>query len=227
MISAISKTKLSRKQLDLLTCVGTWGYLTTREIALLVWPEITPKAAVKSAQLATLELKKEGLLLARELRICGVTKAYVLTRRGAQALNDELLQLAFTAGYSIEINRQVLRKPVVDLAHKWVAAKGLGAVGARGLARNVWELGVYKGLDGLLIDPDGLTPAFGILLVRYYDTATSDRIIKLVKRLPVPLLLAASEDRAKQLAALVKVRAKAAPAHEEHLLWNKPEGLLC
>lgn len=223
----ISAKTLPQKQLEILKCVGTWGYLTTREIALLVWPSITLKAALQSAQLATVELRKEGLLLARELRISGVTKAYVLTRRGARTLNDELLQLVFTDGYAIEINRQTLRSPVVQLAHKWVAAKGLGAVGARGLAHNAWELGVFKGLDALLIDPEAMTPAFGILLVRYYDHVTSDRIIKLCSKLPVPLLLAASEDRAKQLAALVKVRAKAAPAHEDHLQWNKPEGLLC
>ena len=78
----------------------------------------------------------------------------------------------------------------------------------------------------MLIDPDSLTPAFGILLVRHYDEATVKRV-KAVSNLAVPVLLAASDEHLNRRDALIRVRAAVSPDHEEHLQHNKPHGITC
>ena len=221
-----SKPRLPEKQLVILTNVGTWGYLTTREIALLGWPTITPKAALKAAQLATTDLRKDGLLLTRTLPLHGRTSVFVLTQKGADVLNNELLQLAFTAGYDLEISRQHMRSPVLAMAATWVREKGLMAVGQRGLAHDLHGLRGFKSLDGLLVDPDTMSPAFGILLVRGFDKQTVERVKK-ASRLSVPCLIAGADYDRKCIETLIKVRAATAPDNEDHLQWNKPAGLLC
>ncbi|MDD5336210.1 MAG: hypothetical protein PHS32_20940 [Rhodoferax sp.] len=218
--------KLTKKQLDVLTSVGTFGYLTTREIAQLCWPQAAPKAALKAAQEVVTDLRTDRLLLTRQLRVNGLTHAYVLTSRSAELLNDAHLQIAFSAGYNLATDRQVMRQPVLDLAHAWAKAKGLGAVGPRGLAADAWGLGAFAGLDVLLVDPDNMTPAFGVMLVRGFDVQTVERLKRDCK-LSVPILLAGRDYDQRRIEALVKVRAWAAPFNEEVLQLNKPEGLLC
>lgn len=217
--------QLQQKHLFALTLVGTWGYLTTRELALLCWPQITPKAALKAAQLACKSLEADGYLLARDLDIANAGKAYVLTHKAARFLCDHWTSLAFRDGYDLQLNRQQMRRPVIDLAHVWAKEKSLYAVGPRGLAADVWGLGAFKSLDALLVDPDALSPAFGILLVRTYDPQTVARV-KAACRLPVPVMLAGAEAHARAVDALAKVRAEVAPEHDEHLLFNLPGGTL-
>ena len=217
---------LTAKQLNTLVLVGTFGYLTTRELAMLNWAHITPKAALKAAQIATTQLRERGLLYPRPLPYNGITNAFVLTGKGASLLNDEFLQLSFTDGYDLEMNRLHMRTPVIELAHVYAREKGLGVVGARGLNREVFCMEGFKGLDAMLIDPDSLTPAFGILLVRHYDEATVKRV-KAVSNLAVPVLLAASNEHLNRRDALIRVRAAVSPDHEEHLQHNKPQGITC
>jgi hypothetical protein len=222
----MSTTAIPEKHAAALTAIGSFGYLATRELALLLHATITPKAALKAAQLTTKQLERAGLVLARDVPVHGETKCYVLTRAGARLLNDLYVTLAFHDGYDLTVHNMLARRPVIELAYEYAKAKSLAAVGPRALQNDFGGLGNFRELDALLVDPDAAAPAFGIMLVRHYDKATIERVKKACK-LPVPTLLAAPSHREKHLQALIKVRAQTAPAHEEHLRFNKPDGLVC
>jgi len=61
--------KLTDQQLSILTLVGTFGYLATRDIGRMAWPAHPAKSAHVMAQDNASKLAKTGYLLARDMRL--------------------------------------------------------------------------------------------------------------------------------------------------------------
>ena len=217
---------LSKRQVQTLTTVATFGYLTTREIAKLVAPGITPKAALKAAQLTTTELCKEGMLLQRaSKRNCGAA-AFVVTRKGADYLNAWYICTDFQHGYDLDVTRQIIRGPVIDLCHELAKTLDLATVGPKGLGGFLGGYGAINGVDAILIDPNSMLPVFRVYLAREYTEAVTARVRKLAHGL-IPLLLAGSPGAVDKLEALIRARASAAPELERVIAAKLPLGLEC
>ena len=237
----------SEKQLGVLALVGTFGYLSTRDIAKLNWPQYEAHSAHVMAQEAASKLAKEGYLLARDPRIqpgmkhvpvakSGVTKAYVLTKKGAEVLNDLFadsfietpapadgkLLLWFTAGYNLSMKDYITRAPLIDLLHEMMAGDpSLNAVGKRGAARNVLGLQHVSHFDAVLVDGHGQF-VFGVYLAHQNTAQASVDVTELIRG-PHPFLLAAESP--KRLALLQKWRAERGPNVDAYVWSRLPAGV--
>ena len=237
----------SEKQLGVLALIGTFGYLSTREIAKLNWPQNEAHSAHSMAQDAVSKLAKAGLVLAKDPREqpgmksaplpkSGVTKAYILTKRGAEILNDTFvdefietpapadgkLLLWFAANYKVSMADHVTRAPLIDLLHEMMSSDPtLHAIGKRGASRNVLGLQHVSHFDAVLVD-DQCQFVFGVYLAHQNTAQASDDVTKLIRG-PHPFLLAA--DSPKRLAVLQKWRAERGPKVDAHV-WSKlPAGV--
>jgi hypothetical protein len=146
---------------------------------------------------------------------------YVLTHKGARFLCNHFVELTFKASYEVETGSYLTRRPVMELAHAFARERGLLAIGARGLGHGVFELTDFPGLDALLVDPDGLTPAFGLVHVHTYFPTEVERVKRLLT-LPVPILFAGGSRNPRVVAALAKLRSERAPADQDMVDANRP-----
>lgn len=222
--------KLSRTNLKCLRLVGTFGFLPTRELAMLAWPHLSAESALASAQTATMTLRKAGLLLARSLYArhqdgaerkaakaeASGPLAFVLTSKAATYLNelslgawvedDDATMTWWADGYNLSLANHEHRRPLIDLLHEVMRVNGQGdllPVGGRGLKRGVSGLGRFEQFDAVLLKPD-LTLAYGCYLA-HHVTATAGQEVGQLAKGQYQFLIAAH--RPEQLAALRKVRA--------------------
>jgi hypothetical protein len=142
--------KLTEQQLAILTMVGTFGYLSTKDCARLGWPQSEAHSAHVMAQAMVSKLADGGLLLARDLRMpinptaeqrrtpppkTGVAKGYVLTKKAAEVLNDHYAEewcatdlpegaapmMWFADGYNLSLKDHAVRAPLIELCHQMLA----------------------------------------------------------------------------------------------------------
>ena len=208
-------------QLNVLTLVNNFGYLTTREVGILAYPLHPAPAAIKAAQKVVARLRAEGLLLARELPYDGLTNAYVLTRAAANMLCDHHLSMAFSHGYDITMNDIHVRRPMIELLGSLVGSMGLEPVGSRGLARNYLELGHLKRYDALLVNANG-EPVLGVANIHGYNAAAQKRISDLASR-QLPFVIATTNPM--RLERLVEARNKLSPTMAGELICTLPSGV--
>ena len=135
---------LTPQQLHILTLVGTFGYLSTRDVSKLAWPDSEAHSAHVMAQASLSRLADLGLVLARDLRErpaakreapppkTGIAKGYVLTKRGAEEMNNHWMAeywvhdlpedgdaaFWFADGYNLSLKDYVVRAPVIELCHQ-------------------------------------------------------------------------------------------------------------
>ena len=211
--------KISETQLRFLELVGTFGYLTSRELAELCWPNMSPRSAIVTAQTAGKKLSSLGLVFSRQLPVDNLSRCYVLTTRGADVLNDHYCgrwveldeatpQAWFTDGYNLSLMHQFTRRPVTLLAHQMAAALGLRAIGQRGLVRGFLGLRAYAEFEAVLVD-------------------ASDQVVPHVVRLArqsVPFLVASAQPL--QLQALRKWRDATSPLMALYVNGKLPAGVL-
>jgi len=257
--------KLTPQKLNILCLVGTWGYLSTRDISQLAWPSSSSRSAHVMAQVAASNLAKAGLLLARDLRHrqgtkkalkapvpkTGVAKAYVLTTRGAEILNEEWLSELVAAEFAPDANAAIpwfadgynlstydwnVRAPVIDLVQNLVAQwavrdpldplggawLSLRAVGPRGAARNYLGLAGWSHFDAVLVN-NRFEPVFGVYLAKPRTTNATTDIAKLAKK-NQPFLVAC--DRPARLANLVEWRARVGPRLDAEVRATLPNQIV-
>lgn len=238
---------LTDKQLAVLVLVGTFGYLSTRDLAKLNWPQNEAHSAHVMSQATASKLAKDGLLLARDMRLqpgmkrlpptkSGVAKAYVLTKKGAEALNDVYadafietpapadgqLMLWFADGYNLSMTDHVTRAPLIELLYQMMAGDPtLSAVGARGAARNFLGLRNVAHFDALLVDGQGKL-VFGVYLA-HQNTAKATADVTQLIRGEHAFLIAA--DTPKRLATMLKWRANKGPKVTEYVYNHLPIGI--
>jgi len=217
----------------ILTHIGTFGYLTTREVGMLTWHSITQKSALKSAQSWLTRLRKEGLVLARELPFSGVTHAYVLTRAGADMLIERYIDqyLAdesddglpwFAHGYDLSLNMAMPRHVLIELCSRLMAEANLVPVGQRGLVRGFLGKREYKHFDAALLSTDGQAK-FGVYLAAGFGTRDQERVKELSKA-GTPFLIVCQAEKGLQV--LSRVRARTNPAMAEYIQQELPAGIL-
>lgn len=258
--------RLTPQQLNILALCGSWGYLSTRDVAKLAWPNNQAHSAHVMAQstLSKLASGKEKYLLARDLRTppnseaahrdtpppkSGVAKGYVLTKRGAEVLNEHFEMdwcdyetpealgpmTWFADGYNLSLKDHHVRQPVIELCHQMLVATSdtvvdddgqklvttLRPIGPRGAARNYLGLHHVSHFDGVLVDAEGKF-VVGIYLANRLTSVDTKEIARLAAGDHAFLIAA---DRPKRLASLVKWRAETRPGMEEYLQGLLPTGL--
>ena len=224
---------LTETNLRFLELVGTFGYLATRELAELCWPNMSAASAIVTAQNAGKKLATSGFVLSRQLPVDNLSRCYVLTTRGADVLNDlycarwveldeDTPQVWFTDGYNLSLMHQFTRRPVTLLAHQMSAALGLRVIGQRGLARGFLGLRGYAEFEAVLLDASDK-----VVLAIYQahpSTATAtSHVIRHAKR-SVPFLVASSQPL--QLQALRKWRDSTSPLMAMYVNGKLPAGVL-
>ena len=209
-------------QLQLLTLVSNFGYLTTRELAILAFPLLSKESAIKAAQKSVTRLRADGLVLARELPYDGQTNAYVITRGAADQLCDHHCALWFSHGYDLQMNDLHARRPMVDLLGNLAGQMELEPVGSRGLAWDYQELKAFKVYDAVLVNANG-EPAFGVALFHGFNAAATKRIHALAAR-PLPFLIATTNEP--RLQRLIRDRREANPDMSDTLEMLLPTGVV-
>lgn len=209
-------------QLQLLALVNNFGFLTTREVAILAYPKHQPATAIKAAQKAVARLRADGLLLARALPYDGQTNAYVLTRAAADMLCDHHIALWFGHGYDLSMGDLHARRPLVELLGNLASQLDLEPVGARGIAKDYQELGHLKAYDAVLINANG-EPVVGFASIHGYNAAAQKRILSLCAR-PLPFLIATTNDM--RLERLIAARDKANSAMAGEIAMLLPPGVV-
>lgn len=243
---------LTQQQSKILTLIGTFGYLSTKNVAKLAWPHTLTPGATHSAhvmaQASLARLLDLGLVLARDLREpgamklkapppkTGVAKGYVLTKKGAEELNnlwevewcatdlaaDNNPMLWFADGYNLSLKDHFVRGPVIELCHQMMANWSrlddtdlLGqnflsvmAVGQRGASRNFLGLKDYAHFDAVLVT-NRFDYLFGIYLADPLTATATAKVTKLARDGDNFLI---AVDRPTRLPALSRWREKTAPA---------------
>ena len=247
-----SMRTLTQQQSKILTLVGTFSYLSTKDVAKLAWPHTVTAAAKHSAhvmaQASLARLLELGLVLARDLREqyapkrkapppkTGVAKGYVLTKKGAEELNNHWVSewcatdlatdnnpmLWFADGYNLSLKDHIVRAPVIDLCHQMMASWSrlddtdpLGqnflsamAVGQRGASRNFLGLKDYAHFDAVLVT-NRFDYLFGVYLADPLTATATAKVTKLAKKGDDFLI---AVDRPARLQVLTKWREETAPA---------------
>ncbi len=213
---------ITEHQLRQLAFVNNFGYCTTRELAILDYPNHPADAALKLAQKSMARLKAAGLVLPRALPYDGQTNAYVLTRGGADVLCDHHMALWFAHGYDLSMNDLHARRPLMNLLGNLGGQMMLEPVGARGIARDYRELGQLTAYDAVLVDVDG-APIFGLVTIHGYNAAAQKRILSLSGQ-ALPFLIATTN--AQRLDRFVSARAKASPLMAAEITALLPPGVV-
>jgi len=209
-------------QLKLLILISNLGYATTREIAILAFPNHSKESAIKAAQKAVTRLRADGLVLARELPYDGQTNAYVITRSAADQLCDAHCALWFSHGYDLQMNDLHSRRPMVDLLGTLAGQLDLEPVGSRGLAWDYQELKPLKTYDALLVNANH-EPVFGLALFHGFNAAATKRIHALAAK-PLPFLIATTNEP--RLQRLIKDRRAANAEMAETVEMLLPAGVV-
>jgi len=252
---------LTTQQFKILTLVGTFGYLSTRDVSKLAWPNSEAHSAHVMAQASLSRLADLGLVLARDLRErpaakrelptpkTGIAKGYVLTKRGAEELNNHWMpeywahdlpadanaSFWFADGYNLSLKDHVVRTPVIELCHQmtarwnWVddtdpterSVLTMLPVGRRGASRNFLGLKAYSHFDAVLVN-NRFEFVFGVYLADPLTSTATTKVAKLAKQ-GTPFLIAA--DRPPRIPTLVKWRERTAPAIAIKVAQHLPVGL--
>ena len=225
--------KITTAHLRVLESCGSFGYLATREIAQLAWPNMSTASALSTAQTATSKLRAAGLLLQRPLEGDSLSRAYVLTSRGADLLNDHYgddwmvlgeptTQTWFGDGYDLATLQWLARKPLIELVHQMSAATGLRAIGQRGTSRGFLGLRQFRHFEAVLVDEQDEV-VFGVYLAHGATGIASGFVRKLALG-PTPFLIAAGSPSA--LNALARRRDISSPSMAEYLSARLPAGII-
>jgi hypothetical protein len=192
-------------------------------------------------------LVEKGLLLARDLRDqpstkrkappkSGVAKGYIVTKRGAETLNDVFadqfietpapadgnLMLWFAGSYNLSMTDHVTRAPLIELLHQMLAGDPtLSVIGQRGASRNFLGMGEVSHFDALLVDGAGQL-VFGVYLA-HRNTATATAEVLKLTRGEHPFLVAADSPR--RLTLLLKWRATHGPRGDAYVWSRLPAGI--
>lgn len=209
-------------QLKLLTLISNFGYLTTREVAILAYSQHSKDGAIKAAQKAVTRLRADGLVIARELPYDGQTNAYVITRSAADQLCDAHCALWFSHGYDLQMNDLHARRPMIELLGNLAGQLDLEPVGSRGLAWDYQELKPLKTYDALLVNANH-EPVLGVALFHGFNAAATKRIHSLAAR-PLPFLIATTNEP--RLQRLIRDRREANPAMAETIEMLLPAGVV-
>ena len=209
-------------QLKLLTLISNFGYLTTRELAILAYPHHSKDGAIKAAQKALTRLRADGLVMARELPFDGQTNAYVVTRAAADLLCDHHCALWFGHGYDLQMNDLHARRPMIELLGRLAGELDLEPVGARGLAWDYQELKHLKMYDSLLLNANG-EPVYGVASFHGFNAAATKRIHSLAAR-QLPFLIATTNEP--RLQRLIKDRREANAEMADTIEMLLPAGVV-
>ncbi len=252
---------LTPQQLHILTLVGTFGYLSTRDVSKLAWPNSESHSAHVMAQASLSRLADLGLVLARDLRErpaakreapppkTGIAKGYVLTKRGAEELNNHWMpeysvydlpedgnaSLWFADGYNLSLKDHVVRAPVIELCHQmtrqWSPLDdtdpteqtflNILPVGPRGASRNFLGLKAYSHFDAVLVN-NRFEFVAGVYLADPLTSTATAKVSKFSKQ-GDPFLIAV--DRPPRLVTLMKWRERVAPALAAAVERQLPHGL--
>lgn len=162
---------------DALVQIASFGWLTTKQIALLVYQQSSEHVAVNKAQLMTKRLESRGFIKARETP--AMIKAWILTNAGADRLNAELNERGFDgwarAGYDLETSQyQRHVETVAFLTEK--RKQGCAIVGRAGVRAGVVE-NKYVTCDGIyaFLENDSYIKR-GVLVVKNTSKTTIDKI---------------------------------------------------
>lgn len=239
--------KLTELQQAALLHCGTFGFASTRDISRLVWPNHGAHSAHVMAQRMLTKLMTEKLLFARDIRQLpdtklapapktGIPKAYVLTVKGADVLNESYMdvwletdfpagskpQTWFADGYNLTLKDHVVRRPVMEVCFQMATGTGLHPVGQRACARNFLGLSRYSHFDAVLVDAEGRFVVGVHLAHLHTPTATTD-----ISRLaggPDDFLICCGPHQ--RLASFLKWRAGYSAAMSERVQAVLPPGLL-
>lgn len=239
--------KLSHAQLLVLQLIGTFGYLSTRDVSKLSKAGHEAHSAHVLAQTMLSKLAANGYVLARALGHRpgwepvvlkpGMPRGYVLTQKGANALNElyeiEWIETVpevgskvlpwFADGYNLSLADYVVRAPVIELCHSLQAhGQALTIVGRRGLARDFLGHSDLKHFDAALFDKTGEL-VFGVYLAHHQTSMAAKEVVKLAKQ-PVQFLICC--DRPIRLPSLQGWRASTNPAMDACVLNTLPPGVL-
>jgi hypothetical protein len=209
-------------QLKLLALISNFGYLTTRELAILAYPRHSPNSAIKAAQKSMTRLRADGLVMARELPYDGHTNSYVLSRAAADQLCDHHCALWFGHGYDLQMNDLQTRRPLIDLLGSLAGQLDLEPVGSRGMAWDYQELKHLKVYDALLVNANH-EPVYGVALIHGFNGAATKRIRALAAR-ALPFLIATTNEP--RLRRLMRERHDAAPEMAETIEMLLPAGVV-
>lgn len=237
---------LSKTQL-VLQLIGTFGYLSTRDISRMAWAGHGAHSAHVLAQTMLSKLVADGYVLARALGHRpgvepavlkpGVPRGYVLTQKGANALNEAYqnewaeapVEVGskvlpwFADGYNLSLADFVTRAPVIELCHSLQAhGQDLTMVGRRGLARNFMGRADLKHFDAALFDVTGKL-VFGVYLAHHQTSEAAKEVVKLAKQ-PVQFLICC--DRPIRLQPLQRWRASTNAAMDAYVLATLPPGVM-
>ena len=238
--------KLSHAQLLVLQLIGTFGYLSTRDVSKLSKAGHEAHSAHVLAQTMLSKLAANGYVLARALGHRpgwepvvlkpGMPRGYVLTQKGANALNElyeiEWIETApelgskvlpwFADGYNLSLADYVVRAPVIELCHS-IRAHGhtLNLVGRRGLARNFLGHSDLKHFDAVMFDNSGKLVS-AVYLAHHQTSVAAKEVVALAKQ-PVPFLICC--DRPIRLPSLQRWRASTNPAMDAYILDSLPPGV--
>ena len=237
----------SKNQLLVLELIGTFGYLSTREISKLARAGHEAHSAHVLAQAMLSKLAADGYVLARALGHRpgieptvlkpGMPRGYVLTQKGANALNEiyenEWAEAPievgskvlpwFADGYNLSLTDFATRAPVIELCHSvQVHGQALTPVGRRGLARNFLGRADLKHFDAALFDGTGKL-VFGVYLAHHQTSEAAKEVVKLAKQ-PVQFLICC--DRPVRLPSLQRWRGATNPAMDAYVLDTLPPGVL-
>lgn len=165
----------------------------------------------------------------------GVAKGYVLTKKGAEVLNDlhaELFietplpdgapMLWFADGYNLSMTDHVTREPLIDLLHAMTEADPtLHAVGARGANRNFLGLRPYAHFDAVLVDDEGKF-VLGVYLTNH-NTAKAVADVGKLAAAGDPFLVASSSST--RLATALKWRTACDATLDASVVARMPIGV--
>ena len=229
-----------------LQLIGTFGYLSTRDISKLAWAGHEAHSAHVLAQAMLSKLLVDGYVLARALGHrpgCeptvlrpGMPRGYVLTQKGANALNEvyaiEWVEAPievgskvlpwFADGYNLSLADFIARAPVIELCHS-IQAHGhaLTPIGRRGLSRNFLGKSNLAHFDAALCDESGKF-VLAVYLAHHQASVAAKEVVKLAKQ-PVQFLICC--DRSVRLPSLLRWRASANPAMDAYVVHNLPSGV--
>lgn len=168
-------------ELEVLKALANCGWLTTSLLARWVWCDSSLKTGVNKAQQVTKRLVARGEILRRNT-LSGPS-AWILTERGAQRINNTLLQNGFKKGwahhgYDISTLQYLKQHLVTEHLIEYRIA-GYAAVGKAGIRAGLVDAR-YTKLDGVAVNfTDGYT--VGLLFVVDRSPSTRERVDTLRK----------------------------------------------
>ena len=227
--------KLNERHIQFLFLVATFGHLTNRDAARLCLAGMNGNVALVTAQNTGRRLAEEGLLLIKTLPLDHLSKVYILTAAGAQALNDHHIEpwlemddkgdgrQWFADGYNLSFGDNVTRRPMLELLQQLSSQHGWLPVGQRGLKRNVFGLARLGHFDAVLVDPQTFTPMRAVYLAHPSTNTSTRHVCKLAQ---AGWQFAVAAHGGPQLEALRRWRAKVNPSLDGWVRERLPAGVV-